>query len=167
MTTASRRPEHGKISTPARNAAGRCNGRAGLAGGSRRAVGRLCKSIFNSRAAGSACAAPQILTKRPCGSATDAKNRNGTPLRFFVGRTPGNVCCRCFLSDLTGLAVLPPSGLAKDLPVKGVNCQWSRWLFIASLPGASSVEALLMIISISLSLSPPRVCSLCSSSTGS
>jgi len=42
----------------------------------------------------------------------DAKNRNGLPLRFFVGRTPGNVCCRCFLSDLTGLAVLPPSGLA-------------------------------------------------------
>ena len=97
----------------------------------------------------------------------DAKNRNGVPLRFFVGRTPGNVCCRCFLSDLTGLAVLPPSGLAKDLPVKGVNCQWSRWLFIASLPGASRADALLMITSISLSFSPPRFCSLCSSSTGS
>ena len=165
MTTARRRPKHGKISTLARNGAGRCNGRAGLACESRRAVGRLCKSIFNSRAAGSACAAPKILPKRP--GVRPTKNRNGTPLRFFVGRTPGNVCCRCFLSDLTGLAVLPPSGLAKDLPAKGVNCQWLRWLFIASLPGASRSEALLMITSISLSLRPPRVCSLCSSSTGS
>ena len=167
MTTARRRPKLGKISTPARNGAGRCNGRGGLAGGSRRAVGRLCKSIFNSRAAGSACAALKISPKRPCGSATDAKNRNGTPLRFFVGRTPGNVCCRCFLSDLTGLAVLPPSGLAKDLPAKGVNCQWSRWHFSGMAVGASRAEALLMITSISLSLNPPRLCSRCSSSTGS
>ena len=27
------------------------------------------------------------------------------------GRTPGNICYRCFLSNLTGLAVLPPSDL--------------------------------------------------------
>lgn len=39
------------------------------------------------------------------------KAANVSTLAAFVGRTPGSGCYRCFLSNLTGLAVLPPSGL--------------------------------------------------------
>lgn len=39
------------------------------------------------------------------------KAANVSTLTAFVGRTPGSGCYRCFLSNLTGLAVLPPSGL--------------------------------------------------------
>ena len=39
------------------------------------------------------------------------KAANVFTLAAFVGRTPGSGCYRCFLSNLTGLAVLPPSGL--------------------------------------------------------
>lgn len=39
------------------------------------------------------------------------KAANISTLAAFVGRTPGSGCYRCFLSNLTGLAVLPPSGL--------------------------------------------------------
>lgn len=53
----------------------------------------------------------QALSAKP----RKRKNRNGDSIAVFVGRTPGNFCCRCFLSDLTELAVLPPSGLANAL----------------------------------------------------
>ncbi len=39
------------------------------------------------------------------------KAANVSTLAAFVGRTPDSGCYRCFLSNLTGLAVLPPSGL--------------------------------------------------------
>lgn len=53
---------------------------------------------------------PQKSTS-PKPRATNTKAANVSTLAAFVGRTPGSGCYRCFLSNLTGLAVLPPSGL--------------------------------------------------------
>ena len=56
--------------------------------------------------------------RRPSGNdprrATGQKTRKPRTLLFAgsVGRAPGNICYRCFLSNLTGLAVRPPPGLA-------------------------------------------------------
>ena len=52
----------------------------------------------------------------------------GARLGIFalVGRAPGNLCYRCFLSDLTGLAALPPPGLEASLHAGGRACQRQR-----------------------------------------